>query len=238
MDRKVFYQGVRFLHEKGLNLFAVLDYAALPREMAGRLSRPETPSDENLRLVMVGNGGRRFWETFRANRPNSPHPVDTYSVSMVEAFLDFCSERPTVIHLFPQSFDVPLQKLGKLAGWGRPSPLGQDVGPSYGVWYAYRSVFLTDLDLPLVSEKQREPPCETCRTRDCYDACPSGAVKGVGRFDVSACTRFRLLDSSPCGYECAARLSCPFASRHRYCSEQLRYHYGFSLDALRKHMKP
>ncbi|GIS88980.1 MAG: hypothetical protein CM1200mP18_16900 [Gammaproteobacteria bacterium] len=37
---------------------------------------------------------------------------------------------------------IALQKLGKFAGWSHPSPIGIDLHPRYGPWFAFRAVFL------------------------------------------------------------------------------------------------
>ena len=186
---------------------------------------------------MIGNGGKQFWESFKESDVSSSHPVDTFSEMLAEQFMGFFTGEPWIHKLYPPSVSVPLQKLGKWAGWSNPSLLGQDIHFEFGLWFAYRSVFITNLELPLLKEEQRKSPCESCQSQDCIAACHSGAVVGMSQFDVSACVNFRMIVDSPCADNCTARLACPFAVQQRYNWDQIRYHYTFSLNAMKKYFK-
>jgi epoxyqueuosine reductase len=124
-----------------------------------------------------------------------------------------------------------LQQLGELAGWSHPSPLGQGINPTYGVWFAYRAVFLTTAELPLTGGAPRPSPCDACLDKPCLSACPAGAVQPA-RFDIDGCANYRLQPASPCADRCLARMACPYFPEHRYSLEQIRYHYGRSLETL------
>ncbi len=237
MNRDQFFTGVKFLYEKGLNLFSVMDCKTLPDEITTAIAPPEKPFEGDPRLVMAGNGGPRFWETFKTAGINMPHPVDSYSISLVEQFLELFPGKERIVQLFPPSMSVPLQKLGHLAGWSHPSPLGLDIHQEFGPWFAYRVVFLTDLDFPLMVEKPQESACDTCVTKDCFSSCLAGAIKGIGCFDVSVCTEYRLAKSSKCARQCTARLACHQARDRQYSREQVEYHYTFSLNALKKYLE-
>jgi hypothetical protein len=225
--------GIRFLAERGLNLFAVLDNAALPAEVARQLAVTGVPLDDYRRLVLVGHGGRRMWEALRKKAIETPDPVDRFSTSLTSTFIrDYLGNEP-VLWLYPNTaYLVPLQSLGEAAGWSFPCPLGSGISPIYGVWFAYRAAFLIDADLPLVHEAPAASPCDTCTTRPCITACPAGAVK-PDAFDISSCARQRLSPESLCAHRCLARLACPICPEHRYTPSQIQYHYACSLETLR-----
>ena len=50
--------GIGFLAAAGLNLFAVLDCAALPKTVWGNVTGWQAYG----RLVLIGHGGRRLWQ--------------------------------------------------------------------------------------------------------------------------------------------------------------------------------
>ena len=67
-------------------------------------------------------------------------------------------------------------------------------------------------------------------------ACPAGAVSKAG-FNWRACVDFRL--SGPtCRLTCLARLACPVGEGYRYGKEQMNFHYGASLNMIRKERGP
>jgi ferredoxin len=129
-------------------------------------------------------------------------------------------------------FVIPLQQLGEAAGWSYPSPLGSGISPVYGVWFAYRAAFLIDADLPLVYEEPAPAPCDSCLDKPCIQSCPVGAAQ-PGAFDIEGCAGHRLGPDSPCADRCLARMACPYFPEQRYSLEQIRYHYGRSLESLR-----
>lgn len=127
---------------------------------------------------------------------------------------------------------VPLQALGRVAGWTNPSPVGLDITDEFGLWFAYRAVVATNAELPVSSAATRQSPCVSCQGKPCIDACPAGAV-GASGLDGEKCMTFRLAVGSACADRCLARLACPVAPEHRYTLEQVQYHYGLSLETIR-----
>lgn len=225
--------GVTFLAEAGLNLFAILDCTTLPTTIRDMLLASGVPLTGYPRLVLIGHGGRRMWTALQAWGMKTADPVDHYSMTLTRQFIQTYLHAPPVFWLYPNTpYLVPLQQLGRLAGWSHASPLGQGIHPVYGVWFAYRAAFLTTAELPVLTEPDQPSPCELCADKPCIRACPVGAV-GVGKFDVDSCAHHRLRSYSRCADRCLARMACPFFPGHQYTLPQIQYHYGRSLATLR-----
>ena len=119
---------------------------------------------------------------------------------------------------------IPFQRLGRAAGLGGPGPLGLQVHPVYGPWWAYRALVVVDRDL--ASATAPGDGCAGCPA-PCVAACPAGAVARAG-FAVAAC-HARRLSAEPCRLSCAARLACIRGPEHRYSERQLAFHMAASL---------
>ena len=257
------------LDRYGLNLCSVLAPSQL--QTAG-LSVPLVDSAPTSGVyVLVGNGGGRFWETVgtrcpglqslldQDNRELIGDPVDRISRSLVEAALRTHLPSDRFKLLFPLPADqssafLPLQKLGRVAGWHQPSPLGSGMHPDYGLWFAYRVVIWIDAQSSADKPPNRQPDaiddpgsdeqsvntlsdqCLRCESKACVSACPAEAIDLARAPDMSACASFRLQDSSPCVDRCLAREACPaVARRHRYPREQIEFHYRLALHTLRRY---
>lgn len=230
-------QGVEFLAEQGLNLFATLPCEEFPNEIRQALLTEDIPLQVYRSLVLIGHGGRRLWQALTAFGMQTSDPVDHFSLVMARRFIDEFLDSPPVLMLYPAGYTIPLQQLGALAGWHHLSPLGLGINETYGVWFAYRAAFLTTLALPAIQNPKTTSPCDTCRDKPCIIACPAQAVQGVGQFRVSACVDFRLQTQSVCQDRCLSRLACPVAPEHRYEPAQLHYHYTHSLASIRQYYR-
>ena len=235
MDDARFSRGVQFLADAGLNLCAVLDCAALPAGVATTMTAAGIPLAGYSRLVLTGHGGGRFWEKLKEFGWHTADPVDHYSLVVMQQFIDDYLKAPPVLLIYPAEYLLPLQQLGELAGWSQPSPLGLGINPEYGLWFAYRTAFLTNYQLPVTQSPASQSPCATCADKPCINTCPAGAVQSPGRFDVYACATFRLATDSACADRCLARTACPIGAEHRYTLEQVQYHYRYSLTEIREY---
>lgn len=230
---KTLPQGQNFLKKHGLNLFAVLDCHTLPSETAAVFTQAAIPLNDYKRLVLIGNGGRAFWEALQTSGIQTADPVDDFSEQITRQFVqNYLPSTAELFWLFPAPHLVPLQQLGQLAGWSHPSPLGLGINHEFGVWFAYRAAFLTTAELPLTTTKHHPSPCDSCAEKPCISHCPAAAVRGLNQFDVPACATYRLAPQSPCTDRCLSRLACPIAPQHRYSLAQIQYHYRHSLTTL------
>ena len=240
-----------FLTQNGINLVAVLDCAAFSSEMAATFDQQGIDLYKYRRLVMLGNGGRDFWEALETkikieneNEGYQPpadlaeHPIDAFSLDLAQRFiqtLETSISNTASLLLYPQTeFLIPLQQLGELACWGTPSPIGNSISPVYGLWFAFRAAFLTTAELPLRQEPAAPSPCDTCRDKPCQSACPVGAVRAIGHFDLTGCVNHRLHPGSTCASRCLARLACPVGVDKRYTDKTVESLYNHSLIGLQR----
>ena len=228
-------QGIEFLAEQGLNLFATLPCEVLPDNIIQAMLAEDIPLHDYSSLVLIGHGGRQMWQALTAFGMKTAHPVDHFSLVMAQRFIDEFLDAPSTLMLYPTGYNIPLQQLGALVGWHHPSPLGLGINETYGVWFAYRAAFLTTLPLPSIKNPMTTTPCGTCRDKPCVSACPAHAVQGVNHFKVTACIDFRLQAQSTCQDRCLSRLACPVTPEHRYNMDQLNYHYKHSFAAIQQY---
>ena len=227
-------EGRDFLAGQGLNLLAVLSVAGLPGPLRAGMEKNGVPLGDYSRLVLLGHGGRDFWERAKAAGFEGDDPLDRYSRELAGRFMvDYVNTTEFLIIYPLTDLIVPLQQLGELAGWGSPSPIGSSIHPEFGLWFAYRVALLTNAELPLVSQPQQPSPCAACREKPCLSACPAGAVGEIGSFQLTRCANHRVTPFSSCAARCLSRLACPVGTTHRYTEEQLSYHYLNSLSYIR-----
>jgi len=241
---------------QGLNLVLPVDVA---RFDAGALRRGGVTLVECWATlgaaVVIADGGPGFFEAFaRASAASgerdpsartAPDPLDGFTVARVrqiasEVFDDPAGTSWRVLFPFAQEPPVlPFQELGMAAGLPAPGPLGLQIHPTFGPWWAYRALLLSAQPLPeALGRRGSSPsvgdPCGSC-TKPCVEACPAGAVAASG-FAFVPCSARRLEDGSPCARTCVARAACPVGTAERYGVAQLAFHMDASLVSLRRHV--
>jgi epoxyqueuosine reductase QueG len=181
--------------------------------------------------LIVGSGGPAFFDRFaRAAEASdgAANPLDRYTRRVVEDALDEALDplgpRRAVHFPFGTRPLIPFQRLGWAAGLGGPGPLGLQIHPTYGAWWAYRALAVVDCALPA-----SRPPGDGCAGCDapCVAACPAAAVARTG-FVVSACQARRLV-AEPCRLSCVARIACVRGPEHRYSEAELAFHMAASM---------
>ena len=226
--------GILFLKRQGINLYACLDLAALPDVIREAMLSVGLELNRYQRLVLLGNAGKEFWPAIQAHGMADVDPVDNYSLEMGQRFVAEYVDGVSAEFIYPAGPLIPLQQIGKLAGWHHDSPLGLGISAKWGVWFAYRVAFLIDAPLPLVQEAPSQSPCDSCIDKPCMSACPAQAVLGIGKFEFTSCATHRHQPGSGCADRCLSRLACPIAPEHRYPIEQVQYHYSLSLSAIQE----
>ena len=183
--------------------------------------------------AIVGSGGGAFFDRFAAASPEAsdgaPNPLDRFTARVATAAASEALAPLGVSHALYFPFDwaeprIPFQRLGRAAGLGAPGPLGLQIHPVYGPWWAYRGLVVVDRALPA-----RPPIGDGCAGCDapCVGACPAHAVSRAG-FDVAACHARRMV-AEPCRLSCAARIACIRGPAHRYSDAALAFHMAASM---------
>jgi ferredoxin len=233
------------LNQAGLNCHAVFRLADLPEVMRNSL-RDANPDYLHYRqLILIGHGGKDFWaalttqsttqtvqQTQQLTRQDEQHPVDDFTVSKVNAFMQTEHPQADYTLLYPGAYLLNLQELGQLAGWHHASPFMVGINACFGSWFAYRAAILANTDLPVTAQHQSAPPCQRCEEKICIRICPAAALT-VDSYDLQKCLHYRQQENSLCEVNCIARWSCPEAPEHRYTKEQMQYHYGCSIRMIK-----
>jgi len=203
-------------------------------------------------LLLLANAGPKFWHSLKTlDITGTCDPVDAASVILAKRFnMQFLSDPKTdtntpLLQLYPTPLTqspIPLMRLGGLAGWNVPSPLGLGLHPEFGPWSAYRAAWLsTSQQLPVAyyiqSDAQKSQPignlqhsawlCTEC-SAPCETACPAQAVQKHENFNVQRCYDYRLPNHSDCHTNCFARRACPIGVEHQYDTEQLTHHMSMT----------
>jgi len=161
--------------------------------------------------------------------------VDDFSIELGKQIIS-AGHQPDASILYPGKADVSLIKLGELAGWSKPSPLGLGIHPRYGLWFAYRLLLLSEEALLPESEDKQEAvsPCLSCQNTPCVTACPAEAVKFDSLFNIQRCANHRLSENSSCERVCLARSACPVAQQYRYSAAQYEHHMLRALKSMQQ----
>jgi hypothetical protein len=184
--------------------------------------------------LIVGSGGPAFFDRFAREATErldgQPNPLDRFTRAVVERAARAALEPLGVAYAVRFPFlagagpHIPFQRLGRAAGLGPPGPLGLQIHPTYGPWWAYRALVAVDTPLPAIA-----PPGDACAgcPAPCVAACPADAVQLSG-FVIPSC-HARRRAAEPCRRSCAARIACVRGPEHRYTVEELAFHMDASM---------
>lgn len=172
-------------------------------------------------LLMLGPLEPGFWPNLQGQPEwGGPDPVDRWSRRVIGTLA--CGLGAKALFPFGGPPYHPFYQWALRTGRVWDSPVRLLVHQEQGLLVSFRGALALKeaLDLPPSSAR----PCDTC-ARPCLDACPVGALSGVG-YDVPACHAF--LDT-PAGagcmeQGCAARRACPLSAAYARLLEQSAYH--------------
>ena len=190
------------------------------------------------RAVVLGSGGKSFWEGFRAGIPGTLdfacNPLDRYTENQVDTLVSILrSSDPGAVAAYPFTHPrqiIPFHSLlGGIEAFSA-SPIGIAIDPVHGPWFAWRAVILTSMRFP-VSRFPDRSPCSGCPA-PCVKVCPVEAASQTG-FRWQKCVQHRLSQAG-CRTQCDAREACPVGTDSRYSREQSAYHYEASLWTARR----
>jgi ferredoxin len=203
---------------------------------------------EASNAIIVGSGGRDLFRCFRASTEagdGGAHPLDRFTRAAVATAASEALRASgigyRVVFPFVGSFAssepvLPFQRLGRAAGVGAPGPLGLQIHPRFGPWWAYRALIAIAVDGGVVDEiiggAVDAPGGDRCAgcPAPCVAACPAGAVRLTG-FSIVDC-HARRLTAPACRLSCVARIRCVVGTEHRYTDEQLAFHMAASMPVI------
>lgn len=192
----------------GLNIFASVPCSELPPEL---LALVPFSLQQHGSLSVLGNAGPHFWKNFAPPLDPKLHALDSFSINQVLQWgREMLGEDLREKILYPhKDFHFPLQRLGRLLNLCASTPLGMDISPEHGLWFAFRVVFVTNQGMPKTLASPFESPCHHCQDRPCLNF--------PHDFQLS-------------------RLACPVKSDHRYSQEQLAYHQAITDQRIKKRL--
>jgi hypothetical protein len=189
--------------------------------------------------LLVGDGGADFFARFQeaARETGLPfeaeNPLDDFTRRRVQAAVeDVLRPNDVAFGLFfpfgVGSRPLPFQRLGQAAGLPAPGPLGVQVHPVFGPWWAYRALVV--VALPIDADASLAPSCAGC-DQPCVRACPTHGA------DRTESARSGAAPPPPDGIEprctdsCGARLRCPVGGVYSYPAAPIAFHLR-ARDAL------
>jgi len=228
----------------GLNLLAAISVARYDAGVIDPALRVAAADPAARSIIVIANGGSAFWNAFKTHAAAHPgwreraNPLDDFTRVVVEETLMPAVRargvRCTPVYPFLAGRSVlNFMELGKRAGLAGPSIVGVVVHPIYGPWIAFRTALLVDTLVDAPASALGFDPCPTCVTRDCMVACPAQAVTYPAGWDIPRCLTYRVEREVECAPRCAARAACVLGPDHRYPDDELAYHQGRALNAMR-----
>ena len=188
-----------------------------------RTENSDHPNDGTM--ILLG-AGPDFWTRFTASDEacdGQPDAIDRWSSRVVSAL----GAKFGAAALFPFGGPpyAPFINWAQQSGRAHTSPTGMLVHDAAGLMISYRGAlhFPDELALPASASAA---PCPDCAGQPCAMACPVGALRATGPYDVAACHAY--LDTAA-GQDCmingcVARRACPLSAGAARSSAQSAYH--------------
>lgn len=187
-------------------------------------------------LVLLGFTGREQWPVFAASPEHgdgAPHPLDRWSKRIIDELA--CRFGARALYPFTGPPWWPFQRWAQRAELLHVSPLGVLMHADYGLWHAYRGALLLSETIEVPPLRAWASPCDSCRDRPCFVACPAGAVVSERFLLPERCLTHVVSEHGiACRTGgCLARHACPVATAHRYDTEQATFHLRAFIAAHR-----
>ncbi|MBC8131720.1 MAG: hypothetical protein H7X95_01965, partial [Deltaproteobacteria bacterium] len=230
------------LGQEGLQIVLPIGVAAFD-EIARQVGSPALADlmTDAAGAIVVGDGGSTFFDRFEVSRAHlmpgpttSGDPLDDYTRGVLTGAVSEAWGGPPgnfqfrLIYPFIQAQPaLPFQRLGCAAGLPPPGPLGIQIHPTFGPWWAYRALIVVSFSVD--AEPDLASSCPAC-SRPCVSTCPAQAVTAAG-FIPEHCITQRMA-ALACRDSCASRRSCPVGAAHRYSDDQLAFHMRASFDLV------
>lgn len=214
----------------GLDLLQPFQVGWYNRAVEAPYRLPDLGQPAHLGLL-IGNT-RALWAPFvqalrqNPSRLDATEPLDDYVVAAVTDALRTLPLRWRVRWAHDTQTPVAMQRLAHVAGLAHLAPSHLSVHQVYGPWIALRAAVVIDIDGPPGPPPAPSNPCVDCE-HHCMTAYRS-AVEVAG--DVAA-SHAALTEHWTDWL--AVRDACPTGRSHRYCDDQVRYHYTKERALLR-----
>ena len=177
-------------------------------------------------VLIIGNAGPVMFDKFSRERDTRRELLDDWCQTILDPIAELVEAR--AVYPWQRPF-LPFLTWAQKAGAGKPSPLGMNIHPEFGLWHGFRGAFLfaNAFNLP-EGRSQVGHPCDTCQTKPCLSTCPVDAFASGHNIalDVEKCIEFlNPKNGETCLKRgCRARLACPVGARFAYSTEQISFH--------------
>ncbi len=176
----------------------------------------------NRLAAIVGNTSalwRPLLSSLRVNPElmSSSNPVEDYCVELISSAAAATGTATEIrwAHSVGRGM-VAIQRLAQLAGLAFLSPAHLSVHATYGPWIALRAVAVFDVAAPNMKAPRMVSPC---------DRCDEGCKRVFDQVSQKQYAGWRDW--------LAVRDACPHGREHRYCEDQIIYHYKKDPRTLR-----
>ena len=188
---------------------------------------------EGKTCIMVGNSGKHFWANFMKSQLKLENPLDSW----VQVTLSRIAKTFGAQVLFP--FTGP--PYFPFVDWARKSeevfisPTGLLIHPKFGLWHAYRGLFVFNELIPLPKfGRNSVNPCSQCVDKPCKNVCPVDAITpDTFKSDLCADHIAKSAGSDCAENGCLARRACPIGVNYQYPKEQATFHMASFLKMIK-----
>ncbi|MCW9034336.1 MAG: ferredoxin [Rhodospirillales bacterium] len=181
--------------------------------------------DHDQTAILIGNIGGDLWPHFSPHQSKTSHPLDQWTKKVLQEIAT--DIRADVYFPFEGPPFHPFQKWAQQAEQVFPSPIGPLIHPTYGLWHAYRALFVFK-DKQLLEEKTADlaSPCLTCLDKPCLHTCPVSAFNETSGYDVPKCiAHLKTPEGQDCMAKgCIARRACPVGKNYIYPPQMAKFH--------------